>query len=109
MKKIIFIVFSMLVCFSVSAQSVYPLKGPQAKNFRGSKAMKNLVVTRTVPLELKGPDAKHHLRQGIRSGEAHTRVTTSSRMWLKGPGAKNYQPRIQKFNPNVFRKRSTAD
>jgi hypothetical protein len=110
MKRIVLLLISIFVAYGVNAQRSYELKGPQAKNAYATKTKRDIrVVTRSVPIGLKGPAAKNYLRKGLNPGEEYTYTTKSTRMWMKGPGAKNYQPRIQKFNSNVFRKRSAEE
>ena len=102
----LFILFGFLIAFGAHAQRSLPLKGPQAKNYHPLKAERgSKVIARTVPLTMKGPQAKNSYHRPIRPGEPTIRLTTSQRMRLKGPDAKNYQPRVQKSFANVFRNR----
>ncbi|MBK8503585.1 MAG: hypothetical protein IPL46_16065 [Saprospiraceae bacterium] len=110
MRSILLLLLGICVAYGLNAQRPGDLKGPQAKNAYAFRTVKQIrVVTRSVPIELKGPVAKNYLRQGVSNTVACTNTTKSPRMWMKGPGAKNYQPRIQKSNTNVFRKRTAEE
>lgn len=110
MLRIYFIFFGLIIgAVVVDAQPPHVRAKPRAKTqFRDSGAIKQ-VVTYANPVQLKGPSAKNQLRGlQVRSGKAIP-VTRSARMWMKGPGAKNYQPNIQKSNPNIFRHSSRKE
>lgn len=100
----------LLIAIGVNAQNSPKLKGPQAKNARLYETTKSTkVATRSVPLKMRSPKAKNHLRQGLKSGEGYTYVSSSPRMFLKGPAAKHYRPKINAFNSNVFRQRGSEE
>jgi hypothetical protein len=109
--RMLLIVFGFfLIVSGAHAQRSVPLKGPQAKNYHPLKAERgSQIVARAVPLKLKGPKAKNSYHREIKRGEAYINVTSSPRMRLKGPSAKNYQPRIQKSFANVFRNRNSEE
>ena len=110
MKKLIIILIGLMIAGGINAQNHLVLKGPKAKNSRSFEKRKNIkMVTRTVPVDLKGPRAKNYTRRGIRPGERYTYVTSSPRIHLKGPAAKHYRPKINAFNSDVFRKRSSEE
>lgn len=110
MLRIYFIFLGLIISTLVlDAQPPHLRSKPRAKTqFRDSGAIRQ-VVTYANPVRLKGPSAKNQLR-GLqaKTGKAIP-VTRSARMWMKGPGAKNYQPRIQKSSPNIFRHSSRKE
>lgn len=104
------ILFGFLIAFGAHAQGSLQLKGPQAKNYHPLKAERgSKVVARALPHTTKGPQAKNSYHRTIRPGEATIHLTTSPRMKLKGPDAKNYRPRVKKSFANVFRNRSSEE
>jgi hypothetical protein len=108
--RMLLVLFGFLIAFGAHAQRSLPLKGPQAKNYHPLKAERgSKVVARAMPLATKGPQAKNSYHRPIKPGEATIRLTTSQRMRLKGPDAKNYRPRVKKSFANVFRNRSSEE
>jgi hypothetical protein len=105
MKKVFIMLIGLMFISDTYAQKSLELKGPQAKNSAYKVKKRMNIVTRSVPLALKGPAAKNHLRRGLKSGEAYTPISSSPRIFIKSPAAKQYQPKIQTFESNVFRKR----
>ncbi|MCB0686708.1 MAG: hypothetical protein KDC53_09285 [Saprospiraceae bacterium] len=102
MKRLLFVFVGVMAFLVVSAQPANVQSKPRAKSKVERSVFKH-AVTRVNPAPRKGPSAKNYIKRGQVIAGRTSPVVTSARMSLKGPGAKNYQPRIKRSGPDIFR------
>lgn len=102
MVRSFIVLLGLFMITSLDAQPGNHWDKPRSRAMKQESATIKYMVTSARPVRLKGADAKNQVRTGRLEGRT-MEVVRSGRMRLKGPAAKNYQPRIRKSSPNIFR------